>query len=178
MLLSELGYSITDNLVSDVIVLCEGPTDKTVLEELFQTIGLSSAINIKIWPLGGDIMDQLDLSVFSQSYKVLALIDNDPGSAPIRKRFLERCEELNIDCHRLKRYALENYFSLRAIKEVIGEPPNKIDELDPNRSVTEQLGFQVKRNGAKIAKEMRLDEITGTDLYEFLDKVSKVSTAA
>ena len=172
MLLSELGYSITDNLVSDMILLCEGPTDKTVLEELFQKIGLSTKINIKIWPLGGDIMDQLDLSVFSQSCKVLALIDNDPGSAPIRKRFLERCEQLKIDCHRLKRYALENYFSLRAIKEVMGEPPNKVDELDPTRPVAEQLGFQVKRNGAKIAKEMHLDEITGTDLYEFLDKVS------
>jgi len=178
MLLSELGYSITDNLVSDVIVLCEGPTDKTVLEELFQKIGLSSTINIKIWPLGGDIMDQLDLSVFSQSYKVVALIDNDPGSSPIRKRFLERCGELKIDCHRLKRYALENYFSVRAIKEVMGEPPNKINELDPNKPVTEQLGFQVKRNAAKIAREIQLEEITGTDLYEFLDKVSNVSKAA
>jgi hypothetical protein len=174
LVLAELGYSIADNLVSDVIVLCEGPTDKLVLEELFQKQGLSNKLNVKIWPLGGDIMDQLDLSVFSQSYKVIALIDNDPGSSAIRKRFLETCGKLGIQCHRLQRYALENYLSIRAIKEIMGESPNKIEKLDPNKPVAGQLGYQVKRNGGRIAKAMNLDEIDGSDLGEFIDKVSKL----
>jgi len=37
--------------------------------------------------MGGDIMSQLDLSVFTASYKVIALVDSDPGSGKERKRF-------------------------------------------------------------------------------------------
>jgi predicted ATP-dependent endonuclease of OLD family len=172
--LSELGYSIADNLVSDVIVLCEGPTDKVVIEEFFLKAGVQDKMNVKIWPLGGDIMDQLDLSVFRESYKVIALIDNDPGSSSVRKRFLEGCSKLGIECHRLQRYALENYLSLRAIKEVMGEPPNKIEELDFDKPIAEQLGYQVKRNGGRIAKVMSLEEISDTDLSEFIGKVSEL----
>jgi ABC-type branched-subunit amino acid transport system ATPase component len=57
-LLTELGYSIADNLISDLVVLCEGPKDKPVLEEFFQKMGLLDRSSIKVWPLGGDIMDQ------------------------------------------------------------------------------------------------------------------------
>jgi len=171
IVLSELGYSIADNLVSDVIVLCEGPTDKVVLEEFFTKLGLDRRINIKIWPLGGDIMTQLDLSVFSESYRVVALVDKDPGSSTIRRRFLEKCRDFKIECHRLERYALENYFSVRAMKAVIPRFPNDIDKIDFDKPVAEQIGFQVKGNATRIAKEMQLDEIEGTDLFEFLEKI-------
>jgi len=49
--LTELGYSIADNLVSDLVVLCEGPKDKPVLEEFFHKMGLTDQFNIKLWPL-------------------------------------------------------------------------------------------------------------------------------
>jgi hypothetical protein len=102
------------------------------------------------------------------------LIDNDPGSSPVRKRFLETCTKLGIHCHRLKRYALENYFSIRAIKEVMSDPPNKIETLDPDKPVAAQLGYNVKRNGGRIAKQMNPEEIAGTDLADFIKKVSKL----
>jgi energy-coupling factor transporter ATP-binding protein EcfA2 len=173
IVLTELGYSIADNLVSDLVVLCEGPKDKPVLEEFFQKMGLLDRSNIKVWPLGGDIMDQLDLSVFQQSQQLIALIDNDPGSSHVRKRFLKKCEELNIPVTHLKRYSLENYFSMAAIASVMkGQMPAGIGELDPKKSVSDQLGFEVKKNGGKIAKEMKLEDIKSTDFEEFLHKVA------
>ena len=173
-ILSELGYSIADNLVSDVIVLCEGPTDKVVLEELLTKLGLNEKTNIKIWPLGGDIMDQLDLSVFRETYKIVALIDKDPGSAAIRKRVSEKCRNLDIECHQLERYALENYFPIRAIERVMGKPPNNVEKIDFNKPIANQLGYEVKRNAGRIAKEMQVEELKGTDLLEFLNKVSQL----
>jgi ABC-type cobalamin/Fe3+-siderophores transport system ATPase subunit len=174
-LLTELGYSIADNLVSDLVVLCEGPKDKPVLEEFFQKMGLLDRSNIKVWPLGGDIMDQLDLSVFQQSHQLIALIDNDPGSSPVRKRFLKKCEELKIAVTRLQRYSLENYFSLPAIASVMkGQMPDLI-ELDPSKRVSDQLGFEVKTNGGKIAKEMKLEDIKGTDFEAFLKQIETIT---
>lgn len=174
--LTALGYSIADNLVSDLVVLCEGPKDKLVLEEFFQKMGLPEKANIKVWPLGGDIMDQLDLSVFQESHKLIALIDNDPGSSAIRKRFQKKCEELKVPVTRLKRYAIENYFSLAAISAYMkGQMPADITELAHDKPVSEQLGFEVKKNGGKIVREMKLEEIKGTDLEEFLNQVAKLA---
>ena len=45
-LLGELGYSIADNLVSDLIILCEGPKDKPVLEEFLHKMGLLGQYNL------------------------------------------------------------------------------------------------------------------------------------
>jgi hypothetical protein len=174
-LLTELGYSIADNLVSDLVVLCEGPKDKPVLDEFFQKMGLPERGNIKVWPLGGDIMDQLDLTVFQESHQLIALIDGDPGSSVIRKRFMKKCEELQIPITRLERYSIENYFSLSAIASAMnGQMPSGLTALDHTKPVAEQLGFEVKKNGGKIAKEMKLEDIKGTDLEVFLHQVASL----
>ncbi len=86
-ILDDLGYAVTDNLVSDLIVLVEGPLDTPIVEEFLKKLELDAAYNIKIWPLGGDIMDQLDLSVFAQNYSILAVIDQDPSSDKVRRKF-------------------------------------------------------------------------------------------
>ncbi|MBV9657298.1 MAG: AAA family ATPase [Verrucomicrobia bacterium] len=175
VVLTELGYSIADNLISDLVVLCEGPKDKVVLEEFFQKMDLVRRSSIKIWPLGGDIMDQLDLTVFQETHQLIALVDGDPGSSVIRKRFLKKCADLGIPVTRLKRYSLENYFTVEAIAAVMkGQMPSCITNLDPKKSVGRQLGFEVKNIGGRIAKEMRLEDIQGTDFDEFLQQVSKL----
>jgi predicted ATP-dependent endonuclease of OLD family len=175
-LLTELGYSIADNLLSDLVILCEGPTDKPVLEEFLTKMVVYDRNAIKIWPLGGDIMDQLDLSVFSQSTNVMALIDNDPKSDKIRKRFEANCLQLQIPITRLKRYALENYFSLDAIESVMkGQMPEHITEIDPNKRVSDQLGFEVKRNNRKIARATDINHVRGTDLGDFLERVGELA---
>lgn len=174
LLLSDLGYQVTDNLVSDMIVLVEGPKDVPVLEAFLGKMGVLNRYSIKFWPLGGDIMAQLDLSVFAERYRIAALIDMDPGSRIVRAKFQKKCEEAGIPVHRLKRYAIENYFSVRAMKIVLkGQIPEAFEKIVPNKSVEKQTGINVKNNSRAICREMTLDEIAGTDLKEFLDGLVK-----
>jgi len=170
--LHSLGYSVADNLVSDVVVLCEGPSDSAVLEEIFRKCDELKSANVKIWPLGGDIMDQLDLSVFGDAFRVIAIVDRDPGSARVRKRFIDKCADESIPVRQLTRYSIENYFSLDAVRKVVQRPiPEEVTELKPNVKVSKQLGFEVKRFGRQIVREMSIDEIRKTDLGLFLNEL-------
>lgn len=174
-ILSDLGYSVTDNLTSDLIVLVEGPKDVPILEEFFLKKGLSEKYDIKTWPLGGDIMDQLDLSVFKQNYSIIALIDSDPGSSHVRRKFEEGCNQHGIKVHKLERYAIENYFSLRALKEVFkSQIDDSILDIDPMLKLEDQININVKNNNRKLAQEMTLEEIQETDLYNFLETVEEL----
>jgi hypothetical protein len=175
-ILNDLGYEVTDNLVSDLVVLVEGPSDVAALQPLISKLGLTERV-IKLWPLGGDIMGQLDLSVFAENYRILALIDADPGSVRVRRQFIARCEEFGIPVHRLERYSIENYFSLRAIREVFkGQIPAQIHTLPTNAPIEKTIGINVKRNNRRIAEAMHLSELAGTDLRRFLEQVAVMST--
>lgn len=171
-MLDDLGYSVTDNLVSDLIVLVEGPKDSPIIEEYLIKMGLFDAYDIKIWPLGGDIMSQVDLSVFAERYSIIALVDRDPGSEKTRRAFIKKCEELGVPVHRLKRYAIENYFTPRVLREVFhSQIADDIVEIDPKTKLEDQIGIDVKKNNRKLAKAMTLDEIKGTDFYTFLSRI-------
>jgi len=171
-LLTDLGYSVSDNLVSDLVILCEGPTDKVVLEEFLRKMGLTEQFVIRIWALGGDVMSQHDLSVFAQAYRIMALIDQDPKSSHVRKAFIENCNGRGIPVHQLKRYSIESYLSLTSIAKMTNQAaPSGLKELDPNQKVSTQLGYDIKGNMRKISKDMSLKDIEGTDLVEFLRKV-------
>ncbi|HEX6040668.1 hypothetical protein, partial [Longimicrobium sp.] len=125
----------------------------------------------------GDNMEHLDLSVFAERNRLIALIDHDPGSDPVRKRFITKCEHLGIPIHRLKRYSIESYFSLRALREFYkGQIPKDIQELPHDRPAEDVLKVGLKRNSRRIGELMRLDELAGTDLLQFIEKVEKLST--
>ncbi len=169
-----MGYTVADNLVSDLIILVEGPTDRPVLEELLLKIGILEKYDIKIWPLGGDIMAQLDLSVFAEKYKIIALIDKDIESKKIRQKFEENCKIFDIPVHKLERYAIENYFTLEALKTVFGpQIPESITKIKPNIKLQTQLGIDVKKNNRKIVRQMSLNDIKDTDLYTWLENIPK-----
>ncbi|MBU1214888.1 MAG: AAA family ATPase [Gammaproteobacteria bacterium] len=171
-LLSDLGYQVTDNLISDAVILVEGPTDVPAIETFLMKMGAYPKYQIRFWPLGGDIMDKVDLSLFTEAYKLFALVDQDPKSGTIRKRFVEKCNELDVPVCRLERYALENYFPLKAIREVFGaQVPVGLEALDPAKSVGEQLGFEIKKRTRNLAQKTELEELEGTDLLEFLRQV-------
>lgn len=176
LLLNDLGYSISENLTSDLVILVEGPTDKPVIEEFLVQLGLYSAYSIKVWALGGNIMANQDLSVFSENYKVIALIDQDPESNDIREQFITNCTNNNIDVHRLKRYSIENYFTLNALKKVFKDKfPNELTQIDEKVPLKNQLNFDIKKYNRTIAKEISFDkDIKETDLGEFFLKVEKL----
>ncbi len=174
-ILDDLGYAVTDNLVSDLVVLVEGPSDVPVLEELFKKYGLLSRFEVKMWPLGGDVMDQLDLSVFAERYKLIAMIDRDPESASVRRRFEKKCKESGIPVHRLRRYSIENYFTASALRAVFGKQvPENFGAVDENVKLSKQIGFDVKRRNRAIIREMTLQDIEGTDLAKFCERVRQM----
>jgi len=159
-ILDDLGYSVADNLVSDLIILVEGPKDSPIIEEYLIKMGLFDAYDIKTWPLGGDNMGQVDLSVFAERYSIIALVDKDPGSERTRRVFITKCEELNIPVQRLERYAIENYFSVRALREVFhSQIPDIVTEIDPEAKLEDQIGIDVKKNNQRLARAMTIDEI-------------------
>ena len=175
-LLDDLGYEVTDNLTADVVVLVEGPTDVPVLETLALKRDDLRLKQFKFWPLGGDIMDQLDLTVLSDSNNILALVDDDPGSKRVRDRFVAKCEELGIPYHRLERYAIENYFTVDALREVYGgQFPDHVAKVTPRAKLEKQLGFNVKRRNRAIAEAMSYSDIEGTDLDAFFDLMAAVA---
>jgi energy-coupling factor transporter ATP-binding protein EcfA2 len=177
--LSDLGYQVSDNLVSDAIVLVEGPKDVPVIGEFLHLLGVSDRYAVKYWPLGGDIMDQLDLTVFSERYKIMALVDSDPGSKSIRDKFVEKCKQASIPVRKLERYALENYFSIRALQQIYkGQFPSSVTELAPNVRLDKQLGFDVKQKNRQIARAMTLEDLQGTDLLQFLNDVKTLCETA
>lgn len=198
--LHDLGYSVADNLVADLIILVEGPTDIVVLEEMLIQMDIYGKYNIKFWPLGGDNMEYVDLAVVTQGYNVMALIDRDDKSENtkrIREGFLKKCTELGIFCHKTTRYAIENYFSIEALnlvvnnlishgnlpihKDLIKTQMSSADGLvPPDEKLEDQLkslptplkkASQIKTHNRLIARSMSLIDIEKTDLYEFLKKV-------
>lgn len=178
-IINSLGYSVSENLVADVIVLLEGPTDIPVIQEMLNWLGITTSFNIKFWPLGGDIMASLDLSVFAEKNKVFALVDSDPGSSVQRTRFINNCKEHGISCRKLERYSIENYFSLQAIREIFLEQvPDSIKGISPNESVDAQIGFKekgktIKIKNTQIIKKMKIEDIEGTDILEFLTQIKE-----
>jgi AAA domain, putative AbiEii toxin, Type IV TA system len=172
-LLNDLGYTIADNLVCDLVVLVEGPSDIPVLQELIGKVGVADKHTLKFWPLGGDIMDQTDLTVLTQSMHVVALIDGDPKSSKVRERFVDNCNKHQISVTRLARYAIENYFTIAAIRQVFPEVEKNHPEILPDCKVAEQIGFSTKKSGREIAKVLPLEAIESTDLMEFIRDIGR-----
>ena len=174
-MLDDLGYSVADNLISDVVILVEGPSDIPVLEEFLIKRGIDKKYNIKMWPLGGDIMDQVDLSVLVQSYSIIAIIDKDPGSDKVRKRFIKNCTTNGIPVHKLQRYAIENYFTVEALRQVLGSQIQAdISDINPDKKLEEQIRLNVKKNNRRIARAMSWEDIKDTDLAKFFTKVENL----
>jgi AAA15 family ATPase/GTPase len=172
VIISSLGYSISDNLSSDLIILTEGPTDIPILKEILSWKGLDLQYNIKFWPLGGDMMTSLDLAVLAQDHELIAIIDSDFQSKEHREAFIKNCGDLKIDCYQLERYAIENYFSLDAIRSVFGvQVPTEVTKMDNKKSIKKQLGFNIKSKNHQIIRKMSLLDFEGTDLIKYCDVI-------
>ena len=179
-ILADLGYAVTDNLVSDLVILVEGPSDVPVIEEFLVKMGLFEKYDIKCWPLGGDIMGNpnSDITVFAEQFNVLALVDNDPGSTKARNRLVRKCKAVGIPVHKLKRYSIENYFSLRALRAVFStQIDSSVVEIKPDVKLEKQIGLDVKKRNRYVAREMTMEEIKGTDFLKFIQKVEQACQA-
>jgi predicted ATP-dependent endonuclease of OLD family len=177
-ILHVLGYSVADNLVADMVILTEGPFDIPILQTIFKKMEIDSRYNIKFWPLCGDVMTHLDLSVIAERKNVFALIDSDPSSSISRTRFMKKCKEHGIYCKKLERYSIENYLTLDAIRKVFDDIPEDLGEIKPDQKVDFQIGFSkknksIKQKNRKIIEQMSIGDIESTDLFKFCEKIKK-----
>ena len=181
-LLNDLGYSVSDNLVSDLVIVVEGSGDKNAITEFLLKRNLMGVNNIKFWILNGDAMSHVDLEGFADRFKIVVLLDSDPDSESARRSFVAQCKQLNIPITKLKRYSLENYFPIEAYRESFGDLiPKRITSFDPKKAVWAQLGNRITRKDVKkgsktFAVKTTLADIDGTDLNDFLDEVESILT--
>jgi predicted ATPase len=177
-ILNLLGYSVADNLVADMVILTEGPFDIPILQTILKKMEVDYKYNIKFWPVCGDVMTHLDLSVIAERKNVMALIDSDPNSSKSRSRFIKKCKESGIYCMKLERYSIENYLTLDAMRKIFDNIPNDLIELKTDQKVDDQIGFakkgrSIKSRNREIIEQMTLEDIKSTDLFKFCEKIKK-----
>ena len=174
--LGELGYLGYREMGFDKVLLVEGPKDLKAVQQFLRLQGKDS--QVVLLPLGGasginaKAEGQLT-ELFRMSDHIFALIDNEKPTEsadlpPDIAAFVEICNKLHIDCHVLKRRAIENYLSESAIQTVKG---TKYRALTPFESLTDADPSWAKDENWRIAREMTLAELAGSDLGEFLARI-------
>ncbi len=175
-LLGELSFSGYRELGFNRVVLVEGVTEVKTIQQFLRQRGKDH--EILLLPLGGNqlIRDGVDIEleeVKRISENISALIDSERASAGAqlaadRVGFAEVCQRANISCHLLQMRAIENYFTDRAVKKVKGD---KYRALQPYEKLAAVSPSWSKSENWRIAREMTLSELEGTDLGEFLNSL-------
>lgn len=173
-----LSFGRTPELGFDRIVLVESQSDGRALQQLFRR--LRKEHEILPLPLAGSSLINGEEGTRAQLLEILrittrvhAVIDSERDSAGAslsadRAAFVALCDELKIDCHVLDRRALENYFSQEAIDKAVGAGHVALGSYE--RLKDSPNGWK-KANNWRIAREMTLDDLKGTDLRSILDRV-------
>lgn len=174
-ILNDLGYSLADNIATDILLMVEGPTDREAISEILTKLPVQTQ-QVAIWCLGGDIMDRQPISVISANFRVFVLLDRElnSGSRRIRAKVQEQCQECGVPLHILDRYAIENYFSLAAYRSVypFEQSLNDITAISPDRKVDKQIGFNPKSQTRQLARYTTLEALHGSDLLQVLERVA------
>lgn len=174
--LGELSFRGYQELGVDRILLVEGSTELRTIQQYLRLLKIDH--QVVLLPLGGATMingsrEQELMEIKRLSNNVSALIDSEKASenAALEKsrvEFVEACKRVGIDCHVLKRRAIENYFTDSAVKKVKG---GKYRALPPYEKLEQAAPSWAKSENWKIARQMDLSDLEGTDLLLFLEKL-------
>lgn len=157
------------------VLIVEGKTDMEPLNEMLRKSGCH---DVYIWPFWGKAFINQCTPELLQHLKKMCdpievVIDSERRSADAqleakRAKFVESCEEAGIPCHVLRLRSLENYYSDRVVKKVFGE---QFREFGPYGSRDAGGQWWAKSDGWKLAREMTVDELQGSDLGEIISKI-------
>jgi len=172
-LLGELNFSGYRELGYAGILLVEGATDIKLVHEFFRKFGMDH--HVVVLSLGGGqlIRDGVEAEIEEIkriSEKIYALIDSEKAASedPLesnREGFVELCDRVGVHCHVLERRAIENYLSDDAVKHIFGDKYRALEPYELLRDL--ELGW-AKSDNWRIARVMRAEEISDTDLGQFL----------
>lgn len=183
--LTHLGVLAIDNLTSDAVVIAEGKTDQIVIDYILSKwLDAPSNVSVSYVFLSGSMMVYFDPTPFAQIRNTFALLDFDTSNIDAQKKFIKNCNQSGITPTQLKRYSLENYYSLDAIRTVFGDlVSSEIKILEESKPVWKQLAdanhdeswwkgeLKSSRRINSILKNMTRKDIEKTDLHEFCTKV-------
>ena len=140
-LAGELSFGAFKQIGCDAILLVEGKTELKTVQQLLRLYDRDHSI--VLLPLAGEELtnewsEERLAQITRITPHVYALIDSQKASEGDalpdgRRRFVDICAKLGINCTVLGRRALENYFSQSAIKKIrpTGKPLQPFEKLDP-----------------------------------------------
>ena len=183
--LQRLGNATTLNRFK---IWVEGPTDCPSVEELIHKVPGAETLNIAVQPFGGVstlLNPQWPLEHLADGCRDFAmLLDGDRAYDYTRdglveradvRAFLARLRQDRIEVKVLDRYGLENYFPQHVFETVIGRDLSVHFLLDPRRPVRDQIRGYNKNMNVCLAKRTTLDDLAGTDLRDFLERVARLA---
>ncbi len=167
--LGEINFSSFPALGLKKVLLAEGPKDVQVFTQLLKkfkkykdimilSLGGSSLINSKTMQEVGEIKR------LGHKVKFFCWIDSEKNFAEDkvareRLEFAKICKQLNIKIKISERKCMENYFSLKAIQDIL--PKIKSFGLYENPKWDKGINW-------KIAQRLNEKDLIGTDLYKFI----------
>ncbi|MFH1486305.1 MAG: AAA family ATPase [Chloroflexota bacterium] len=171
--LGELSFSGYKELGFDKILLVEGASDVKTIQQFLRKYKRDH--EIVLLPLGGSTLINKSAEAQLQEIKrisqnVFALIDSERSAANAslsrdREDFVQACKSSGIECHVLDRRAIENYLPEGAIRKVKGD---KHQALQPYERLDQAKYGWAKSENWRIAQQMTKEDLTTTDLGEFL----------
>ena len=161
---------------SKLSLLVEGTTDVKTIQQFLRWVKKDHEILLP--PLdGSQLINEKAaphlLEVKRISDRVMAIIDSekDSSGAPLsedRAGFLKACQETGIKCHVLERRAIENYLTDKAVKRIKSEKYRALGQFEKLDDVA--LSWSKSENW-RIAREMSLTDLEGTDLGKFISEL-------
>jgi hypothetical protein len=118
---------------------------------------------------GGREQELAELKRITSRISVLADSERESLDAPpksSRAQFKGACDALGFDTCLTERRAIENYFTDRAVKAALGPKYRGLAPFERLRDC--ELSWS-KGDNWRIARQLTIDELEGTDLLGFLD---------
>jgi hypothetical protein len=172
--LGEMGYSTYHDLGFDRILFVEGVTDVKTFQQILRK--LKKDHEIVVLPLGGNqlingtVAEELsELKRLSENIAVIIDSElNNPHEdiSKDRNEFKGICEKYGFKVLVTQRRATENYLLESAIQKVKGP---KYKALEEYQKLNKTNPSWDKSENWKIAREMDLKDLEGTDILEFLE---------
>ena len=176
--LGEMSFSAHRELGFEKLLLVEGATEITTIQQFLRK--LNKEHEVMLLPLGGTATINGRTAAVQQLEEVLritphvaALIDSERTSSedslkPDRVAFEAACKHLGIRIHVLQRRATENYLPDRAVKAVKGAGFRALEHYESLRTLSNGWA---KADNWRIAAEMTTEELSATDLGQFLTEL-------
>lgn len=174
--LGELSFSAFKEMGHDRLLLVEGVNDVKAVQQLLRLVGKEH--KTVLLPLGGNQLAaggrELELSELTRlSSNICAIVDSERTAEeqpPVERRreFADTCQKLGITVCVTQRRAIENYFTDRAIKAGLGA---SFASLGPYETLKDASNAWRKSDNWKIARQMTVDELAGTDLGAFITSI-------